>query len=595
MKVVKDFLGLTPKLTEDESDAAKTRDAKLIVYPSSKVALFIPNDKIPGQSWKSFDVFSKGLRLDQNAINYQFTIFKAVCDVTMGEMGRRTQQKKETKMERQTDEYGLEVEQRTEERYEQQEEFMLKCAISLPRFYRFFDVKESAFATRVLQYFDNDSNGAVDFEEFVCSLWNLCSFEASELYRFVFSLYDEDRSESLTYEEGKKLVADVFSAKRSKDICELLVRQLECYATPGIYANEWEVSLQRFKEYCDSFPEVLEPIVLLQRYLQKRIMGEEWWLHIASPMRKEIMAELSDFLRDYLKPTGAEESEREVMNSVFSQKLSPQHAKHRRDGIASQQFGKGSRNGIITYDNFGEETDTAVQGLQREISELAGLECLPSPVSDARARVIGRAGSSVAAQKQEVAAYRMSLLDSLKTKREEYLKGHLEKLRVLEARNDPVIELLLFENRSCFKLILEEILQEWIDTRSSICQKIYVPQLQGSDRKREAVIEKQTSRCTSPTKRLPEVERRALQRQIRGRIESTQLLHRTTPTQVIEPRFRPEYDPLLTSATRNAGKARSEVEDVLFTTEGQREHVRQLVFSSTDKLASLYRTSKAHR
>jgi Ca2+-binding EF-hand superfamily protein len=48
---------------------------------------------------------------------------------------------------------------------------------------------------------DNDNSGKLDFEEYIISLWNICSITNDSLPMFVFKLFDSDDSGVLSHEE----------------------------------------------------------------------------------------------------------------------------------------------------------------------------------------------------------------------------------------------------------------------------------------------------------------------------------------------------------------------------------------------------------
>lgn len=72
------------------------------------------------------------------------------------------------------------------------------------------DVERTKFTTRVFSIFDEDKSGAVDFKELVLALWNYCSLGKASLVMFAFDIYDRDNGGSISMEEVKKMLRDVY-------------------------------------------------------------------------------------------------------------------------------------------------------------------------------------------------------------------------------------------------------------------------------------------------------------------------------------------------------------------------------------------------
>ena len=87
--------------------------------------------------------------------------------------------------------------------------------VSLDEFYGFFAIARSPFGDRVFTMLDLDKSGAIDFREFVCCMWNFCTYEVDTFIEFAFRMYDLDGSEQLEMEELRDLVEEVYVVVRS--------------------------------------------------------------------------------------------------------------------------------------------------------------------------------------------------------------------------------------------------------------------------------------------------------------------------------------------------------------------------------------------
>lgn len=95
--------------------------------------------------------------------------------------------------------------------------------------------------------FDTDGNGKISFREFATALSILGPSSKEKKLRFLFSLYDEDQSTTLTVDEIDKLVQQMFhvafaigriSAKDAKFI-HAIIRKLDTNGDHIISLEEW--------------------------------------------------------------------------------------------------------------------------------------------------------------------------------------------------------------------------------------------------------------------------------------------------------------------------------------------------------------------
>ena len=87
--------------------------------------------------------------------------------------------------------------------------------VAMPEFYRFIAIEPTPFAFRVFHVMDEDGSGAICFRDFVLSVWNYCTLDASALTRFAFTCYDADVSGHLDAAALKDLVREMYGDKYS--------------------------------------------------------------------------------------------------------------------------------------------------------------------------------------------------------------------------------------------------------------------------------------------------------------------------------------------------------------------------------------------
>ena len=85
--------------------------------------------------------------------------------------------------------------------------------VAMPEFYRFLSIAPTPFAVRVFHVMDEDGSGAIDFRDFVLSVWNYCTLDASALTRFAFTCYDSEVSGHLDASALRDLVREMYGDK----------------------------------------------------------------------------------------------------------------------------------------------------------------------------------------------------------------------------------------------------------------------------------------------------------------------------------------------------------------------------------------------
>lgn len=136
-------------------------------------------------------------------------------------------------------------------------------------FCAFFDIEHTKFVSRVFSVMDEDSNGTLDFFEFVAATYNYCTYDWKSLVQYAFELFDHDGSGMLEVAEVEQLVAYVYGKKIDGKVKQVL---------SGIDKNKsGTVSFTEFAEYNRNFPILLFPAFQVQESVRRKVLGTSYW------------------------------------------------------------------------------------------------------------------------------------------------------------------------------------------------------------------------------------------------------------------------------------------------------------------------------
>lgn len=138
----------------------------------------------------------------------------------------------------------------------------------------FVDIKVCPFAKRTFAIFDEDQSGTIDFREFVLSLWNFCSCTDSSLRLFAFDLYDNDASGRIEVNEVELMLKEVYGEGYDSSVHAPYLMNKVQKLTSG---SDRCISVEQFALFSKENPALLFPAFEMQRKLQKKIMGLQFW------------------------------------------------------------------------------------------------------------------------------------------------------------------------------------------------------------------------------------------------------------------------------------------------------------------------------
>eukprot|EP00164_Ancoracysta_twista_P007315 GFYU01010359.1.p1 GENE.GFYU01010359.1~~GFYU01010359.1.p1 ORF type:complete len:185 (+),score=60.83 GFYU01010359.1:126-680(+) len=127
-------------------------------------------------------------------------------------------------------------------------------AITVDEFADSLGIDDKDYAKKLFHLFDKDSNGKIDFKEFLIGMANLSSTgDIEEKVKFAFSLYDKDGSDTISKEE---IIHFFRSANpgQSKNVIDKKVNEI----MTGFDVNgDGVLSQGEFLRLCQQHPELM--------------------------------------------------------------------------------------------------------------------------------------------------------------------------------------------------------------------------------------------------------------------------------------------------------------------------------------------------
>jgi Ca2+-binding EF-hand superfamily protein len=143
--------------------------------------------------------------------------------------------------------------------------------LDLDEFYRHFKLTRTPFADRVFSIMDENGSGEIDFREFVCCIWNYCSYDMRSLVKFAFSLMDLDGGGALDKSEVLNLIKQVYGD--NSEGSSRVTRVMQLIDGDG----DGTVSFEEFVEFNRKYPVMLFPAFKMQQTLREKVFGFDFW------------------------------------------------------------------------------------------------------------------------------------------------------------------------------------------------------------------------------------------------------------------------------------------------------------------------------
>ena len=157
--------------------------------------------------------------------------------------------------------------------------------ISLQEFYSHFNVEKTAFADRAFAVLDEDASGELDYHEFLAGVWSMCSSSTRDLINFLFSLFDDDKSNSLNDAELESSMRMLHNSdpltkpiQHQFEQMIALQRAQELLEDPDDDPDEIVLDIDQFLKYCHQFPDLIQPALDLRDTMRTRVYGKKYWI-----------------------------------------------------------------------------------------------------------------------------------------------------------------------------------------------------------------------------------------------------------------------------------------------------------------------------
>jgi Ca2+-binding EF-hand superfamily protein len=153
----------------------------------------------------------------------------------------------------------------------------LSGEISQEEFYSYFhfDTGSSQFIGRCFDYFDLTSENRIGFLEFMVSVWNICTLKIDTLTNFAFDMYDLDFDGELSLPEIERMLQELYGLHLTSSDNHIL-SDINRFAEQ----RGGTLNLTSFTIYTTNHSMLLFPIFVLQRKIQKKVMGIMYWKDI---------------------------------------------------------------------------------------------------------------------------------------------------------------------------------------------------------------------------------------------------------------------------------------------------------------------------
>eukprot|EP01038_Epipyxis_sp_PR26KG_P009777 gene9777-13152_t len=141
------------------------------------------------------------------------------------------------------------------------------------------DLDKTQFIERVFLLFDDNGSGAVDFCEFVVSVWNYCTLGPASLTTFTFDLYDSDGSGVLSVEEVDQILLDNYGANFDTNFHAKQISK-------SLHKISQNFDYETFLKFSKSHKALLFPAFHIQSVLTRKILGSRFWSEQAAKRAK---------------------------------------------------------------------------------------------------------------------------------------------------------------------------------------------------------------------------------------------------------------------------------------------------------------------
>ena len=153
--------------------------------------------------------------------------------------------------------------------------------ITRDEFIRYFqqDFQQSySYIDKCFQYFDTTGSGTIDFLEFTIAVWNICTMKVDTLPNFAFALFDVDLPHGeLSFPDIERMMVELFGEEGIKSgTGKVAMDDITLYAEE----RGGRLKPSDFTIYAYTHQLILFPIFILQKAIQRRVLGNYFWRRV---------------------------------------------------------------------------------------------------------------------------------------------------------------------------------------------------------------------------------------------------------------------------------------------------------------------------
>lgn len=158
-------------------------------------------------------------------------------------------------------------------------------SVSVEEFLQYLDTESSAFVRVfidkiVFEWADLNTDGNLDFGEFILAVSIVCCLSRRELFRFIFEVFDVDESGEIDREEFRKLGHAVV------EMGSLFQGNFDHYFATSDVNDDGAIDFEEFVHIGERFPTMFFPVARLQDSFRQHTFSIEFWERKAAKFSK---------------------------------------------------------------------------------------------------------------------------------------------------------------------------------------------------------------------------------------------------------------------------------------------------------------------
>jgi len=131
----------------------------------------------------------------------------------------------------------------------------------------------------VFRVFDKDHSHALDFTEFMCAIYSVCSCDRANLAHLVFELFDSDGGGEMDRGEIKTMLKLLYNMKPPKTV-EIAVKEFD-------NSRDGKIDAKEFVSHALHNEVLIVPLFNMQMTLRKFILGASRWEELSHSRTKK--------------------------------------------------------------------------------------------------------------------------------------------------------------------------------------------------------------------------------------------------------------------------------------------------------------------